>query len=672
MENTNKFNEINKILEDEYICQLLLTGGPTADNHYIDAEIAELWIKNMNSEYLKELARDIIDTNIYISNSDFIDFLKLSIGNFFEFLNDRNYVIVTEKSNKSGFFCTLIFMLLNRTYFKKKEPLEINTNFIDMYKKYFDDVVYIDVNDIDYSGNQAINTFVNVFFGAYSSARLAVNSWKKIKESKGLQTKTIYRSLRAVRTKYSFDKMETEIDRNIKKRTAEFDLFKKIKTSLRLKETMSNDELENIEQLFFNNGGKTMLEYLKQTREINQHNTTDKIKLYEAMSENELGKMVSSKRLKSLQGRKYLIKSLLNNNAKERNAYSKIPIKAMDTDEWKILSNHSVWDISLDYGLIQAELMPGLEEQLNSKYGNEKGLSRYIDIIKFFHGNQGPSDLARSNIYLDHKIPDPASTLLFPFITGIVPTADIYTISNFDYNQSGYNRLNNFKKRTSSVEYSDRVFAVKESNFENKDTKIQCFPLIKNCDYSIMLEYFAEKIDETKPDNITEEEAIRKWLQENPKMKELSVKERELKFKKVSYMIRKKYLTSPEIEKWKEAVKGKLLNMIEFLYKKDGKSEGVTNRCPYSWYKTFDWHTGKGKLCQLINRNEVLQNILNVFDKYPDYFDGSKLEEFLFYNSKNTPLAYMRKKIFSKKGGRKKIKNKYKYKKTRKNSPTQI
>ena len=55
MENTNKFNEINKILEDEYICQLLLTGGPTADNHYIDAEIAELWIKNMNSEYLKKL-----------------------------------------------------------------------------------------------------------------------------------------------------------------------------------------------------------------------------------------------------------------------------------------------------------------------------------------------------------------------------------------------------------------------------------------------------------------------------------------------------------------------------------------------------------------------------------------------------------------------------------------
>lgn len=162
-------------LQNRNLRKLLLYGIPGSNFFHIDKTNAGKWIdaqdeslavcKNINH---KITAQFLLDTVKYIPHSELIAKFRKIISTFFQQLKSNPYIIITENSNKSGYFFTMIFLLIvsnsNNEFFlpikivvrksKAKVAAEIEE---ELYKYQSKEVAILDINDADYSGTQTIS-----------------------------------------------------------------------------------------------------------------------------------------------------------------------------------------------------------------------------------------------------------------------------------------------------------------------------------------------------------------------------------------------------------------------------------------------------------------------------------------------------------------------------------
>ena len=160
--------EINNLLDNSRFKNIILNGPPgLANNYNLNDKIINEWINSQHSEELKKVTEILYRTNKYISYSDIKERVKILIHEFFNQLDNREYIIkIPKNNNKSNYILTLLFILELRLL-GYKDPIEIVTPSISKNKLHdiifdheleIEDVVTIEIDDIDYSGSQAYST----------------------------------------------------------------------------------------------------------------------------------------------------------------------------------------------------------------------------------------------------------------------------------------------------------------------------------------------------------------------------------------------------------------------------------------------------------------------------------------------------------------------------------
>lgn len=162
-------------LQNRNLQKLLLNGIPGSNFFHIDKTNAKKWIdaqdessticKNINH---KITAKFLLDTLKYIPHSELILKFRKIISTFFQQLKSKPYIIITEKSEKSGYFFTMIFLLIvnnsNNEYYlpiniitRKKKAQDTAIDLEEELKKHSTEIGILDINDADYSGTQTIS-----------------------------------------------------------------------------------------------------------------------------------------------------------------------------------------------------------------------------------------------------------------------------------------------------------------------------------------------------------------------------------------------------------------------------------------------------------------------------------------------------------------------------------
>ena len=157
-------NECIELLNNTKLKKLLLEGIEQSNKFDLNLELSSYYIENQHTERKKRAAEALIKTNEYIRHDRLIRNFGILIEHFFIRLNGEPYIIDTEIKQKSGYFCTMIFLFIVKDFIDNWDtitkgscryylPLDI---IIKMNKK---DILttkhYImQVNDMDYSSNQ--------------------------------------------------------------------------------------------------------------------------------------------------------------------------------------------------------------------------------------------------------------------------------------------------------------------------------------------------------------------------------------------------------------------------------------------------------------------------------------------------------------------------------------
>lgn len=157
--------EINNLLDNSRFKNIILNGPPGLANSYnLNDKITTEWVNSQHSGELKKVTEILYRTNKYISYSDIKKRVKILIHEFFNQLDNREYIIkIPSNNNKSNYILTLLFILELRLL-GYKDPIEIVKpislkkkihDIISSHKLKIEDVVTVEIDDIDYSGNQA-------------------------------------------------------------------------------------------------------------------------------------------------------------------------------------------------------------------------------------------------------------------------------------------------------------------------------------------------------------------------------------------------------------------------------------------------------------------------------------------------------------------------------------
>ena len=112
MEQTEIYNKTMNYLSNKHLETLLLNGHPKSNTFHIDIEASKLFIEKQETERKKQVAKALIDTARYIPHIEFIEKTRILVDLFFTDLNNsagsHDYIIATENTKKSGYFCTMI------------------------------------------------------------------------------------------------------------------------------------------------------------------------------------------------------------------------------------------------------------------------------------------------------------------------------------------------------------------------------------------------------------------------------------------------------------------------------------------------------------------------------------------------------------------------------------
>ena len=151
-------SKIENQLENKEVSNIILNGYDV-NKYKLDIENTKKWIisqKEVNNK-LGEVAEAIISTNKFITYEEMVENIKITMGYFFSKYSE-DYVILSEKSDKSGYVFTLLWILLCK---KSGNKLPNKVYYIDDVIKWDKKMVYITVNDMDYSGNSTKETFLS-------------------------------------------------------------------------------------------------------------------------------------------------------------------------------------------------------------------------------------------------------------------------------------------------------------------------------------------------------------------------------------------------------------------------------------------------------------------------------------------------------------------------------
>jgi hypothetical protein len=139
--------------------ELLLRGPPHADEHQIDATLAEEWIQSHKSPEHKRLARLLIDNTLYISHSELLQQIQRTVQLVQEKLVPGLPIIfLTGLPSKSNYYISLLFY-----HFWTMAGLSVDT-----CKVYMDEIVagnIIDIDEMAYTGTQTTGTLSKVYLG---------------------------------------------------------------------------------------------------------------------------------------------------------------------------------------------------------------------------------------------------------------------------------------------------------------------------------------------------------------------------------------------------------------------------------------------------------------------------------------------------------------------------
>ena len=178
-------NKMLKQLENEKLRDLLLNGIPQSGHFNIDKndENVKRWVDAQDEDNdckidHKITAQFFLDTIRYIPHAELIATFRKIIDKFFKELDNKQYIILSEREEKSGYFFTMIFLLIvkeNKDYYN---PIDA---FIDLgkFKGSWNEIKFIEskdvvntlksnngeisimqINDADYGGTQSIGTIL--------------------------------------------------------------------------------------------------------------------------------------------------------------------------------------------------------------------------------------------------------------------------------------------------------------------------------------------------------------------------------------------------------------------------------------------------------------------------------------------------------------------------------
>ena len=169
-------NKMLKQLENEKLRHLLLNGIPQSGHFNIDQndENVKRWVDAQDEDNdckidHKITAQFFLDTIRYIPHAELITTFRKIIAKFFKNLNKKPYIILTELEEKSGYFFTLIFLLIvkeNKDYYNPIDAITIltkggygktsfkNNDIENAIKSNNGDISFMQINDADYAGGQ--------------------------------------------------------------------------------------------------------------------------------------------------------------------------------------------------------------------------------------------------------------------------------------------------------------------------------------------------------------------------------------------------------------------------------------------------------------------------------------------------------------------------------------
>ena len=176
-------NKMLKQLENEKLRHLLLNGIPQSGHFNIDKndENVKRWVDAQDEDNdcktdHKITAQFFLDTVRYIPHAELITTFRKIIDKFFKELDNKQYIILSEREEKSGYFFTMIFLLIvkeNKDYYTpidifinpgsfERKPLKFieNEDFVSALNSNKENISIMQINDADYSGTQTINSII--------------------------------------------------------------------------------------------------------------------------------------------------------------------------------------------------------------------------------------------------------------------------------------------------------------------------------------------------------------------------------------------------------------------------------------------------------------------------------------------------------------------------------
>lgn len=136
--------------------RFILEGPPGANTHIINKERAKEWIARQHSEERKRLARIIINNIRYISHSELLHMINITIDKLLKHINLSIPVIfIVGNPKKSNYYISLLF-----AYFWLNRGLRLDGVFSKIYTNGFPGKVnLLDIDDMSYTGTQTTNVF---------------------------------------------------------------------------------------------------------------------------------------------------------------------------------------------------------------------------------------------------------------------------------------------------------------------------------------------------------------------------------------------------------------------------------------------------------------------------------------------------------------------------------
>jgi hypothetical protein len=357
------------ILANPRALKVLLEGGPNANKHQIDPQNAAKWVDAQLGNGVKLSCQSLLKTVTYINHETLIATTRQLVRKFSSRIGNKKYRLITERSTKSGFFMTLLFLYFLRETSVYKNLLSI-TNDIP-YAKIDEDVPLVFVNDMDYTSNQALRS---------------------------------YSTIQQDYSKYCFTKHKLPIE------------YEKLIYATFRRPTHINNINKHISSLPVS---KTKREFIKK-QIVNIIKTSSGRKQRDNVEQFLHDTVFDMPRLNIMNVRCYQSKVAVN-AIKEYTTYRNVKRNS----KRGVMINRDL-NKFMKFSNLSATVLPSVTDKLQAAYPKSwkhrsKLIARYW--CPFDDVAVQTYDLcSETNVYFDHKIADSSSTYMIPLITGLVLT----------------------------------------------------------------------------------------------------------------------------------------------------------------------------------------------------------------------------------------------------------